>query len=177
MNVKADVGWLAFACALLAQGCFYDVDRSLIPADDAGTDTSPDGSDPSDGGDAVGDVSGVVTIGNGLDAASYSVADLHLSFMAECPTGLTPPETHAQLVVESLDFSQPEASHAFAANGVPAVLSYLWGFLDSNANADPEEPAPDAGDAIATTCAEVDLGPGEVIEGVDLVLDMTMPEL
>ena len=177
MTVKADIGWLALACGILVQGCFYDVDRSLIPEDDAGTDSATDGGDPTDGGDAVGDVSGVVTIGNGLDTASYAVADLYLSFLAECPTGLTPPESYANFVVEDLDFSQPEVSHAFAVHGAPAVQSHLWGFLDSNASVDPGEPAPDVGDAIATSCAEVALGPGDVIEGVDLVLDMTMPDL
>ncbi len=167
--------------ALFVQGCFFNVDRSKISDEDGGTDsdtdTDTDSDSNDDGGEGSGDVSGTVTIVAGLDSSSYGVADLYLSFLAECPAGPVSPESYAVFTEESLDFSQGEAIHVFAAQGAPTGMSQLWVFLDSNDNAEPEDPQPDAGDAIATGCAEINLVTGEIITGIDLTLDMTMPQM
>ncbi len=165
--------------ALFVQGCFYDIDRSKITNEDAGVDLDSDTDTDSngDGGEGAGDVSGTVTIVAGLDSASYGIADFYLSFLAECPTGPVILESYATFVEEDLDFSQGGATHVFAVQGVPTAPAQLWAFLDSNNNADTEAPSPDVGDAITTTCIDVDLSAGEILVGIELTLDMTMPNM
>jgi len=141
---------------------------------DAG-DTDTDTGVPDAGGD-TGDVAGSVTIADGLDASAYVVADLYVAFLDGCPSMTNPdPVVLFRRVVEGLDYSAPGTTHAYAANGVPAGTSYAWAFLDVNGNADSADPAPDAGDAIATTCFEVILESGGVVQNADVSLSMIMP--
>jgi len=159
--------------ALHASACFFDTDGEPVEQDD--TDTGDGGVGP-DGGDDVGNVSGTVTIAEGLDDGSYAVGDLYLAFLAECPTGIQPVESYGVFVEEELDFTTPGATRVFAVNGAPAGVSYLSVFLDSNGDVeDPTAPEPDNPDAVSTTCAEVDLDPGATVADVAVTLDMTMP--
>ena len=155
-----------------ATACFFDTDGEPADIDtDAGTD---DGGAP-DGGGGTADVSGTVTIADGLNASSYAVADVHLAFMEQCPSGPTSPPVYFFHVEESLDLSFAGAVRVFAVSGVPAGQSFLWAFLDSNGNADHESPEPDADDAIATSCVEMDLDSGELMTDVEITLDFSMP--
>jgi hypothetical protein len=166
--------WFSFILVgLFTCGCFYDTDKD--PADVGDTDDG--GSDGGvDGGGDTGNVSGTVTIAEGLDSGSYAVADLYLAFLAECPAGMDPVDSYGVFVAEDLDFSAPGATRVFAINGAPAGTSFLSVFLDSNDTVEnPEEPAPDNPDAVATSCAEIDLAAGETVTDVEVTLDLTMP--
>ena len=160
------------AVFFLATACFFDTDGEPADIDtDAGTDD--DGGTP-DGGGATADVSGTVTIGDGLNASSYAVGDVHFAFLAQCPSGPTTPTVYFSHIVESLDLSFAGATRVFAVSGVPAGQSFLWAFLDSNGNADPELVEPDLDDAVATSCVEMDLESGEIMTDVEITLDFSM---
>ena len=160
------------AILFVATACFFDTDGEPADIDtDAGTD---DGGAP-DGGGATADVSGTVTIADGLNAFSYAVGDVHFAFMEQCPSGPISPPVYFSHVGESLDLSFAGAVRVFAVSGVPAGQSFLWAFLDSNGNADHESPAPDLDDAVATTCVEMDLEGGELMIDVEITLDFSMP--
>jgi hypothetical protein len=153
-------------------GCFFDTDGE--PADVGDTDDA--GTDDHDGGGDVGNVSGTVTIAEGLDEGSYAVGDLYLAFLAECPTGIEEVESYGVFVEENLDFSVPGSTRVFAVNGAPAGLSFLSAFLDSNETVeDPTAPEPDSPDAVSSTCAEIDLAVGATVSDVEITLDLTMP--
>ena len=160
------------AVFLSATACFYDTDGEPADIDtDAGTD---DDAGTPDGGGSTADVSGTVTIANGLNASSYAVGDVHFAFMEQCPSGPTSPPVYFSYVEESLDLSFAGAVRVFAVSGVPVGQSFLWAFLDSNGNADSESPAPDLDDAVATTCVEMDLEAGELMTDVEVTLDFSM---
>jgi len=171
----ADLGrWrmlVVFGIAALASGCFFDTDGE--PADVGDTD---DGGTGDGGSGESGNVTGTVTITEGLDAESYAVGDLYLAFLAECPTGMQEVESYGVFVEEGLDFSQAGATRVFAVNQAPAGTSFLSVFLDSNGTVeDPEKPEPDNPDAVSSTCAEIDLDPGATVTDVEVTLDLTMP--
>jgi len=169
-------------CVATPTGCFYDTDQD--PADVGGGDTDTDADTDADGGGDggdTGDVSGVASIAEGLDAASYAVADLYLVFMEECPslTNMSP-TVYASYLIEDQDFSTAGASHAFAVQEVPAGQSFLWGFLDNDGSvADPEEPIPDGGDVMVNMgeCFEVSLEAGGVVTDASLTLSYPMPDM
>ena len=155
----------------MATACFYDTDGE--PAD-IDTDAGTDDEGTHDGGGETADVSGTVTIADGLNASSYTVGEVHFAFMAQCPSGLASPTVYFSHVEESLDLSFAGATRVFAVSGVPAGQSFLWAFLDSNGNAGPESSEPDLDDAVATSCVEMDLEPGELMTDVEITLDFSM---
>jgi hypothetical protein len=170
--VRAKQTVVALSSTLLAAGCFYDTDKD--PAEIQDTDAGTDGG--VDGGGDTGNLSGSATIAEGLDEGSYAVGDLYLAFLAECPTGVEEVESYGVFVAQDLDFSTPGTTRVFAINDAPAGLSYLWTFLDSNGTVeDASAPEPDNPDAVATSCAEIDLVAGATLTDVEITLDMTMP--
>lgn len=172
ISVRAKLITVGLSSVALAAGCFYDTDKD--PADVQDTDDGADGG--GDGGGDTGNVSGTATIAEGLDNGSYAVADLYLAFLAECPTGMEEVESYGVFVASGLDFSTPGATRVFAVNDAPAGLSYLSAFLDSNGTVeDASAPEPDNPDAVATSCAEIDLPAGGTLTDVEITLDMTMP--
>ena len=169
LAVKAHIGMIEDN-----RNAFLEYDTDGEPADidtDAGTDD--DGGTP-DGGGSTADVSGTVTIADDLNASSYAVGDVHFAFMAQCPSGPTMPTIYFSHVEESLDLSFAGATRVFAISGVPTGHSFLWAFLDSNGNADPESLEPDLNDAVATTCAEMNLESGDLMTDVEITLDFSM---
>jgi hypothetical protein len=166
---------MLLALPLVAIGCIYDTRGGPAEVDAGDTDTGTPDAGPDAGGD-TGDVAGSVTIATGLDASAYVVADLYVAFLEACPSmTVQNPAVFFQQVEESLDYSTPGATHAYAAHGVPAGTSYAWAFLDVNGDVAAAEPAPDTGDAIATTCFEVILETGGIVQNADVSLSMIMP--
>lgn len=173
MIVKCTTGAIIFLLGgTIAASCFYDTNKDPVDVQD--TSDSADGG--IDGGEGEGNVSGTVAIVQGLDQGSYAIADLYLLFLAECPSGALEVETFGVFVEPDLDFSVPGATRVFAINGAPAGLTYLWAFLDSNDSVqDTAAPQPDNPDAIASSCAEVDLASGATLTDLELTLDVTIP--
>ncbi len=162
-----------FGAVLFAvTACFFDTDGRPADIDtDAGTD---DDAGTPDGGGSTADVSGTVTIADGLNASSYAVGDVHFAFMEQCPSAPPSPAVYFSHVEESLDLSFAGAVRVFAVSGVPTGQSFLWAFLDSNGNADSESAEPDLDDAVSTSCVEMDLGGGELMTDVEITLDFSM---